>query len=603
VCTEKRGDDLMLLEEKLSNLPTSPGVYIMKDENGNVIYVGKAVNLRNRVRQYFQNSQDMPSKTRLMVRKIKDLDYIVTDNEVEALILECNLIKEYRPKYNVLLRDDKNYQYIKITNEMFPRLVTTRKVEKDGSRYFGPYVSGYSVKQTVELLKSLFMLRTCKKKFPDQLGKGRPCLNFHIEKCLGVCKGDVSEEEYQKLVERAVKVLSGKGDEIVEELKAKMFEYAENLMFEKAQEIKNKLSSLEQIITKQKVIYADDRSEDVINFAKDQTHIAIVVLIIRNGKLINKEEFVLKAEEDTFERFLEQYYADVLSLPKEIIIPHEIENFDNIEKMIEKLYGFKVKVIIPKQGEKKQLLDMAKKNAEISLANRQRVDDVYAEALLTLKSILGLENEIEKIESYDISNIAGADNVGTLVVFEDGRFNKEFYRKFKIKGFEGQDDIRSVKEVLTRRFTNLEKHGRIPDLILIDGGQNQVNAALEVLNTLGFFIPVAGMVKDDRHKTRDLIYNGKEAGIQEYPLVYKLIYAIQEETHRFAVKFHREVRKKHLYESILDEIEGIGEKRKLKLFRTFGSIDNLRKASIEEIVKAADIPYEVALKIKEKIGV
>ncbi|ADQ07989.1 excinuclease ABC, C subunit [Caldicellulosiruptor hydrothermalis 108] len=593
----------MLLEEKFSNLPTSPGVYIMKDENGNVIYVGKAVNLKNRVRQYFQNSQDMPPKTRLMVRKIKDLDYIVTDNEVEALILECNLIKEYRPKYNVLLRDDKNYQYIKITNEMFPRLVTTRKVEKDGSRYFGPYVSGYSVKQTVELLKSLFMLRTCKKKFPDQLGKGRPCLNFHIEKCLGVCKGDVSEEEYQKLVERAVKVLSGKGDEIVEELKTKMFEYAENLMFEKAQEIKNKLSSLERIITKQKVIYADDRSEDVINFAKDHTHIAIVVLIIRNGKLINKEEFVLKADEDTFERFLEQYYSDVVSLPNEIIIPHRIENADNIEKMIEKLYGFKVKVTVPKQGEKKQLLDMAKKNAEISLANRQRVDDVYAEALLTLKNILGLENEIEKIESYDISNIAGADNVGTLVVFEDGRFNKEFYRKFKIKGFEGQDDIRSVKEVLTRRFTNLEKHGRIPDLILIDGGQNQVNAALEVLNTLGFSIPVAGMVKDDRHKTRDLIYNGKEVGIQEYPLVYKLIYAIQEETHRFAVKFHREVRKKHLYESILDEIEGIGEKRKLKLFRTFGSIDNLRKASIEEIVKAADIPYEVALKIKEKIGV
>ncbi|ADL41666.1 excinuclease ABC, C subunit [Caldicellulosiruptor obsidiansis OB47] len=593
----------MLLEEKLSNLPTSPGVYIMKDENGNVIYVGKAVNLRNRVRQYFQNSSDMLPKTRLMVKKIKDLDYIVTDNEIEALILECNLIKEYRPKYNVLLRDDKNYQYIKITNEMFPRLVTTRKIEKDGSRYFGPYVSGYSVKQTVELLKSLFMLRTCKKKFPDQLGKGRPCLNFYIEKCLGVCKGDVAEEEYQRLVEGAIKVLSGKGDEIVQELKAKMFEYAENLMFEKAQEIKNKLSSLEQIITKQKVIYADDRSEDVINFAKDHTHIAIVVLIIRNGKLINKEEFVLKADEDTFERFLEQYYSDVVSLPKEIIIPHTIENADNIEKMIEKLYGFKVKVTVPKQGEKKQLLDMAKKNAEISLANRQRVGDVYAEALLTLKNLLGLENEIEKIESYDISNIAGADNVGTLIVFEDGRFNKEFYRKFKIKGFEGQDDIKSVKEVLTRRFTSLEKHGRIPDLILIDGGQNQVNAALEVLNTLGFSIPVAGMVKDDRHKTRDLIYNGKEVGIQEYPLVYKLIYAIQEETHRFAVKFHREVRKKHLYESILDEIEGIGEKRKLKLFRTFGSIDNLRKASIEEIVKAADIPYEVALKIKEKIGV
>jgi len=593
---------MLTIQEKLANLPTTPGVYIMKDENGKVIYVGKAVNLRNRVRQYFQNS-DLTPKTRLMVKKIKDFDYIVTDTEVEALILECNLIKEYRPKYNVLLRDDKNYQYIKITNEMFPRLVTTRKVEKDGARYFGPYVRGYSVKQTIELLKSLFMLRTCKRKFPDQLGKGRPCLNFYIERCLGVCKGDIPEEEYQKLVERAVKVLSGKGDEIVEELKKKMFEYADNLMFEKAQEIKNKITSLEQIITKQKVIYADDRSEDVINYASDSSNICIVVLIIRNGKLINKEEFVLRNDEEVFERFLEQYYSDVVSVPKEIIIPHEIENNENIEKMIEKLYGFKVKIVVPKQGEKKQLLEMAKKNAEISLVNKQKIENYYSEALLRLKNMLNIEHDIEKIESYDISNLAGTDNVGTLIVFEDGKFNKDLYRKFKIKSFEGQDDIRSVKEVLTRRFTNLEKHGRLPDLILIDGGQNQVNAAVEVLRSLGFDIPVAGMVKDDRHKTRDLIYNGQELNIQKDSLVFKLISIIQEETHRFAVKYHREVRKKHLYESILDEIEGIGEKRKLKLFRTFGSIDNLRKASIEEIVKAADIPYDVALKIKEKIGI
>lgn len=593
---------MLTIQEKLANLPTTPGVYIMKDENGKVIYVGKAVNLRNRVRQYFQNS-DLTPKTRLMVKKIKDFDYIVTDTEVEALILECNLIKEYRPKYNVLLRDDKNYQYIKITNEMFPRLVTTRKVEKDGARYFGPYVRGYSVKQTIELLKSLFMLRTCKRKFPDQLGKGRPCLNFYIERCLGVCKGDIPEEEYQKLVERAVKVLSGKGDEIVEELKKKMFEYADNLMFEKAQEIKNKITSLEQIITKQKVIYADDRSEDVINYASDSSNICIVVLIIRNGKLINKEEFVLRNDEEVFERFLEQYYSDVVSVPKEIIIPHEIENNENIEKMIEKLYGFKAKIVVPKQGEKKQLLEMAKKNAEISLVNKQKIENYYSEALLRLKNMLNIEHDIEKIESYDISNLAGTDNVGTLIVFEDGKFNKDLYRKFKIKSFEGQDDIRSVKEVLTRRFTNLEKHGRLPDLILIDGGQNQVNAAVEVLRSLGFDIPVAGMVKDDRHKTRDLIYNGQELNIQKDSLVFKLISIIQEETHRFAVKYHREVRKKHLYESILDEIEGIGEKRKLKLFRTFGSIDNLRKASIEEIVKAADIPYDVALKIKEKIGI
>ncbi|WP_271629338.1 excinuclease ABC subunit UvrC [Caldicellulosiruptor sp. DIB 104C] len=593
---------MLTLQEKLANLPTTPGVYIMKDENGKVIYVGKAVNLRNRVRQYFQNS-DMTPKTRLMVKKIKDFEYIVTDTEVEALILECNLIKEYRPKYNVLLRDDKNYQYIKITNEMFPRLVTTRKVEKDGAKYFGPYVSGYSVKQTIELLKSLFMLRTCKRKFPDQLGKGRPCLNFYIERCLGVCKGDIPEEEYQKLVEKAVKVLSGKGDEIVEELKKKMFEYADNLMFEKAQEIKNKITSLEQIITKQKVIYADDRSEDVINYAEDSSNICIVVLIIRNGKLINKEEFVLKNDEEVFERFLEQYYSDVVAVPKEIILPHEVGNGENIEKMIEKLYGFKAKIVVPKQGEKKQLLEMAKKNAEISLVNKQRIENYYIEALLRLKNMLNIEHDIEKIESYDISNLAGADNVGTLVVFEEGKFNKDLYRKFKIKSFEGQDDIRSVKEVLTRRFTNLEKHGRLPDLILIDGGQNQVNAAVEVLRSLGFNIPVAGMVKDDRHKTRDLIYNGQELSIQKDGLVFKLISTIQEETHRFAVKYHRELRKKHLYESILDEIEGIGEKRKLKLFRTFGSIDNLRKASIEEIVKAADIPYDVALKIKEKIGI
>ncbi|ABP66788.1 excinuclease ABC, C subunit [Caldicellulosiruptor saccharolyticus DSM 8903] len=593
---------MLTLQEKLANLPTTPGVYMMKDENGKVIYVGKAVNLRNRVRQYFQNS-DMTPKTRLMVKKIKDFEYIVTDTEVEALILECNLIKEYRPKYNVLLRDDKNYQYIKITNEMFPRLVTTRKVEKDGAKYFGPYVSGYSVKQTIELLKSLFMLRTCKRKFPDQLGKGRPCLNFYIERCLGVCKGDIPEEEYQKLVEKAVKVLSGKGDEIVEELKKKMFEYADNLMFEKAQEIKNKITSLEQIITKQKVIYADDRSEDVINYAEDSSNICIVVLVIRNGKLINKEEFVLKNDEEVFERFLEQYYSDVVSVPKEIILPHEVGNGENIEKMIEKLYGFKAKIVVPKQGEKKQLLEMAKKNAEISLVNKQRIENYYIEALLHLKNLLGIEHDIEKIESYDISNLAGADNVGTLVVFEDGKFNKDLYRKFKLKSFEGQDDIRSVKEVLTRRFTNLEKHGRLPDLILIDGGQNQVNAAVEVLRSLGFNIPVAGMVKDDRHKTRDLIYKGQELNIQRDSLVFKLISTIQEETHRFAVKYHRELRKKHLYESILDEIEGIGEKRKIKLFRIFGSIDNLRKASIEEIVKAADIPYDIALKIKEKIGI
>lgn len=590
------------LEEKLSNLPTSPGVYIMKDENGDVIYVGKAVNLKNRVRQYFQNS-DMTPKTRVMVKRIADFDYIVTDTEVEALILECNLIKEYRPKYNVLLRDDKNYQYIKITNEPYPRILSTRKVEKDGAKYFGPYVSGYSVKQTIDLLKSLFQIRSCKKRFPDEFGKNRPCLNYHIERCLGICKGDIDEKEYGKLIEKVIKVLSGKGDEVIEELNKKMFEYAQNLYFEKAQEIKNKIMSLNQIITKQKVIYSDDRSEDVINYATDNSSICIVVLTIRNGKLINKEEFILRYEENILERFIEQYYSDVVSVPREIILPDELDNAQSVEKMIEKLYGFRTRIKVPKQGEKKELLEMAKKNAEISLLNRQRIDNYFQEALSNLAKILNLKKDIEKIESYDISNIAGSDNVGTLVVFEDGKFNKELYRKFKIKTFEGQDDIKSIKEVLERRFTNIEKHGKFPDLILIDGGQNQVNAAVEVLKTLNIDIAVAGMVKDDKHKTRDLIYNGKDLNIQNDKMVYKLIYAIQEETHRFAIKYHRELRKKHLYESILDEIEGIGEKRKLKLFRVFGSIDNLRKASVDEIAKTANIPKEVAIRIKEKIGI
>jgi len=588
------------IEDKLKILPESPGVYLMKDENGEIIYVGKAVNLKNRVKQYFQKGNLNTPKTKIMVKKIRDFDFIVTDSEVEALILECNLIKEHRPKYNVLLRDDKNYQYIKITNEEFPRLITTRKIEKDNARYFGPFVSGVNVKQMVNFLRTIFKIRSCKRNLPQEIGKKRPCLNYFINRCSAPCTGNIDSKNYSKSIDDAMKVLNGKGDEIVQELFTQMQEYSDNLEFERAAEIRDRIKWLENIVNKQKVIYKDDRSEDVINYAMDERKICFVVLCIRNGKLINKEEFYFD-EKIELEQFLEIYYSQAISLPKEIIIPQKVENVENIETMIEKLYGVVSKLVVAKMGEKKELLEMSKKNAEISLINTQKMMSYYSKILSKLSEKMGINKEIEKIESYDISNIGGADNVASLVVFEDGKFKKEFYRKFKIKSFEGQDDYQSIKEVVERRFSNLEKHGRIPDIIFIDGGIGQVNAAKRVLREFGLNIPVLGMVKDDRHKTKDLIYEGNNLNIVENPELLKLVATIQEETHRFAVKYHRELRRKHLYESILDEVDGIGEKRKAKLFRVFGSIDNLRKATVEEIAKAGGFSVETAKRIKQKL--
>lgn len=588
------------IEDKLKILPESPGVYLMKDENGEIIYVGKAVNLKNRVKQYFQKGNLNTPKTKIMVKKIRDFDFIVTDSEVEALILECNLIKEHRPKYNVLLRDDKNYQYIKITNEEFPRLITTRKIEKDNARYFGPFVSGVNVKQMVNFLRTIFKIRSCKRNLPQEIGKKRPCLNYFINRCSAPCTGNIDSKNYSKSIDDVMKVLNGKGDEIVQELFTQMQEYSDNLEFERAAEIRDRIKWLENIVNKQKVIYKDDRSEDVINYAMNERKICFVVLCIRNGKLINKEEFYFD-DKIELEQFLEIYYSQAISLPKEIIIPQKVENVENIETMIEKLYGVVSKLVVPKMGEKKELLEMSKKNAEISLINTQKIMSYYSKILSKLSEKMGIDKEIEKIESYDISNIGGADNVASLVVFEDGKFKKEFYRKFKIKSFEGQDDYQSIKEVVERRFSNLEKHGRIPDIIFIDGGIGQVNAAKRVLREFGLNIPVLGMVKDDRHKTKDLIYEGNNLNIVENPELLKLVATIQEETHRFAVKYHRELRRKHLYESILDEVDGIGEKRKAKLFRVFGSIDNLRKATVEEIAKAGGFSVETAKRIKQKL--
>ncbi|MEZ0537647.1 excinuclease ABC subunit UvrC [Caldicellulosiruptoraceae bacterium PP1] len=590
-----------LIEEKLKLLPGNPGVYLMKDENNQIIYVGKAKNLKNRVRQYFQNISNKDSKTVALVKKIRDFDFIVTDTEIEALVLECNLIKEYRPKFNILLRDDKYYLYFKITNEEYPRLILARRIEKDKATYFGPFVKGVSVRYIAEFLRSLFQVRTCNLNLPSDKNKKKPCLNYHIKKCSAPCNNLISQEEYNKNIEELKKVLNGKGDEVIKRLQNEMNELAEALEFEKAAILRDNIRQLKNIVEKQKVIYYDDRNEDIINYAKNDKAICYVVLVIRNGKLINKEEFFIDTPDYNLQSFLEMYYSQVISLPKEIIIPEEIENKENIEGLIEKLYYFKSKIRVPKIGEKKELIEMSKKNAEIDLLNKQKLDIFYKDILSKLSEISGLDTDINKIESYDISNISGNDNVASMVVFENGRFIKDYYRKFRIKTVEGQDDYGSIREVIQRRFTDIEKHGKFPDAIFIDGGIGQVNTTKEVLKQLNINIPVFGMVKDDRHKTKDLLYEGKELNIQEYPELYKLVYQIQEETHRFAIKYHKQLRSKHLYESILDEIDGIGEKRKIKLFRTFGSIDNLRQATVEEISKQSGIPIEIAERIKRKL--
>lgn len=595
-------------EYQLKNLPDSPGVYLMRNSLKEVIYVGKAKNLKNRVRQYFQNSKNHTEKVKAMVSHISEFEYIVTDSEMEALILECNLIKKYSPKYNILLKDDKYYPFIKITNEEFPRVIVTRNHGNDASRYFGPYTDGSAVYAVNELIKKVFPLRTCRKSIKEDGPKTRTCLNYHINLCKGPCNGLISKEEYGKIIEDVIDLLTGKDTKITNRLKADMEEAAENLDFEKAAILRDKLIAIDKINEKQKIISNNFENEDFIGISQDEVDSCIQIFFLRDGKIIGREHFILDntgAEEPTYVlgEFIKNFYGGTAFIPKSIYVS-KCNDIEIMEQWLSLKKEHKVNIKIPQKGEKRRILDMVEKNASHALEMfklKHKVDRELNEVALTeLQEALGLEDIPSRIEAYDISNLMGMDSVGSMVVFQDGTAKNSDYRRFKINTIEGADDYGSMREILTRRFTHglkeLEKISNnemnfeagkfsiFPDLIMMDGGKGQINIALEVLRELNINIPVCGMVKDDNHRTRGIIYNNEEIILRPGSKSMLLITRIQDEVHRFAITYHRTLRDKRTLYSILDEIPKIGERRRRELLKKFGSVDNIRKATYEELI-------------------
>lgn len=597
------------LEYQLKNLPDKPGVYLMKNNLGEIIYVGKAKVLKNRVRQYFQKSQKHSEKVKAMVKNIEEFEYIITDSEMEALILECNLIKKYRPKYNILLKDDKHYPFIKVTlSEDFPRVISTRKVTKDGSKYFGPYVDGNSVKDIIELIKKTFPIRTCKKNIVEGAKPIRPCLNYQIGLCKAPCAEYINKSDYREIIDDVIKLLSGKQLDIVENFKINMEKAAENLEFEKAAMLRDKINIIEKIGEKQKIILNNFDNEDYISLYSDEKDTCFQVFFLRNGKIIGREHFII---EDTFDtnsstlisNFLKEFYGGTAYIPKIIYVP-DVEDRELLEQWLTLKRENKSTIKVPIKGEKKSILDLVQKNAKTTLENFKlkylQEKALYDNVLKDLKNILNLKEEPIRIEAFDISNIQGFDSVGSMVVFEKGRAKPSDYRRFKINTVKGADDYKSMKEILTRRFQHglseikaiqdrklnfsSGKFSVFPDLILMDGGKGQVNIALEVLNSFNINIPVCGMVKDNKHRTRGLIYNGEEIIINKYGSVMKFITRVQDEVHRFAISYHRSLRGKNSFHSLLDDIPNIGEKRKKDLLFNFKSIDNIKKATYEELL-------------------
>lgn len=597
------------LEYQLKNLPDKPGVYLMKNNLGEIIYVGKAKVLKNRVRQYFQKSQKHSEKVKAMVKNIEEFEYIITDSEMEALILECNLIKKYRPKYNILLKDDKHYPFIKVTlSEDFPRVISTRKVTKDGSKYFGPYVDGNSVKDIIELIKKTFPIRTCKKNIVEGAKPIRPCLNYQIGLCKAPCAQYINKSDYREIIDDVIKLLSGKQLDIVENFKINMEKAAENLEFEKAAMLRDKINIIEKIGEKQKIILNNFDNEDYISLYSDEKDTCFQVFFLRNGKIIGREHFII---EDTFDtnsstlisNFLKEFYGGTAYIPRIIYVP-DVEDRELLEQWLTLKKENKSTIKVPIKGEKKSILDLVQKNAKTTLENFKlkylQEKALYDNVLKDLKNILDLKEEPIRIEAFDISNIQGFDSVGSMVVFEKGRAKPSDYRRFKINTVKGADDYKSMKEILTRRFQHglseikaiqdrklnfsSGKFSVFPDLILMDGGKGQVNIALEVLNSFNINIPVCGMVKDNKHRTRGLIYNGEEIIINKYGSVMKFITRVQDEVHRFAISYHRSLRGKNSFHSLLDDIPNIGEKRKKDLLFNFKSIDNIKKATYEELL-------------------
>ncbi len=602
------------VQEELKKLPGKPGVYIMHDVKDTIIYVGKAVNLKNRVRSYFRESTKKSPKIERMVSFISRFEYIVTDSELEALVLENNLIKEHSPKYNTMLKDDKTYPYIKVTvGEEFPRILFSRQMKKDKSRYFGPYTSAAAVKDTIELMNKLYQLRTCNQVLPRDAGKRRPCLNYHIKACTAPCSGKEDKEYYRNRVNKALEFLNGNYGPILKELEEKMLAASERLEFEEAARLKELLFSVRSVAQKQKITNSDGENKDFIGLARDERDVVVQVFFVREGKLIGREHFYMKhAENETdaeiLQSFIKQFYAGTPFIPKEIYLKETLEEGALIEQWLTKKNGANVRLIVPLKGQKEKLLELSCQNAATILA--RDAEKLKREELRTigavhqLEALLGLQN-LTRMEAFDISNISGFANVGSMVVFEKGKPKKSDYRKFMIKSVSGPDDYACMREVLTRRF----RHGieereekdeafgsftRFPDLLLMDGGKGQVNIALAVLESLHLNIPVCGMVKDDNHRTRGLYYNGEEMPIDTHSEGFHLITRIQDEAHRFAIEYHRSLRTKAQVHSVLDEIPGVGPARRKALMKSFGSIDELKNATAEEISERADIPMHIA---------
>ena len=610
---------MFIIEEELKKLPAKPGVYIMHGEKDEIIYVGKAISLKNRVRQYFQSSRNKGAKIERMVTHITRFEYIITDSELEALVLECNLIKEHRPKYNTMLKDDKSYPFIKVTvHEPYPRVLFARRMKKDKARYFGPYTSGGAVKDVIELVRKLYQVRSCNRSLPRDTGKDRPCLYYHMKQCKAPCQGYVSQEEYRKNINKVIKFLNGDFQDAISELMEKMQKASEEMRYEDAMEYRDLISSIRKIGERQKITGYGQEDRDIIAVAMDDSEdlrdqdAVVQVFFIRDGRLIGRDHFYLRvAKGDTkaqvLSSFLKQFYAGTPFIPSEIMLQSEIEDADIIEEWLSGRRKQKVHIRVPKKGTKEKLVELALENARMVLSkDRERIRREEGRTIGAVHEVeewLGVKNVV-RMEAYDISNISGFESVGSMVVYEKGRPKRSDYRKFKIKWVQGPNDYASMEEVLTRRFTHesngeFDSFARLPDLILMDGGRGQVNIALKVLNELGISIPVCGMVKDDHHRTRGLYFNNVEIPIDTSGEGFRLITRIQDEAHRFAIEYHRSLRSREQVHSILDDIPGIGDTRRKALLRKFKSVENIRDASEEELAQTESMNARSARQVYE----
>ncbi len=596
------------IEEELKKLPAKPGVYLMHDEKDAIIYVGKAISLKNRVRQYFQSSRNKGVKIEQMVTHIARFEYIITDSELEALVLECNLIKEHRPKYNTMLMDDKTYPYIKVTvNEEYPRVLFSRQLKKDKGKYYGPYTSAGAVKDTIDLIHKLYRILTCNRNLPKDMGKERPCLNYHIKQCDAPCQGYISKEEYGKNIAKALEFLNGNYAPLIKELEEKMKAAADAMEFEAAIEQRELLNSVKQIAQKQKITHSDMEDKDIIALASEGEDAVVQVFFIRDGRLIGRDHFYLRIAEgeqtkEILSSFIKQFYAGTPYIPRELMIEESIEDKEVIEQWLSARKGHRVYLRIPKIGTKEKLVELAKKNAALVLSqDKEKIKREEGRTIGAMKEIASLLqlNGISRVEAFDISNTNGFESVGSMVVYEKGKPKRSDYRKFKIRSVKGPDDYASMREVLTRRFLHgMEEQRQLqdkeisdqfgsftkfPDLLMMDGGRGQVNIALEVLKELNLAIPICGMVKDDNHRTRGLYYNNVEIPIEKNSEGFRLITRIQDEAHRFAIEYHRSLRSKEQVHSVLDDIEGIGPSRRKALMKHFQSLEAIRQADVDTL--------------------